>query len=159
MYPMLRYLRIAWTAACGIAVLLLIMLWVRSFWRADALIRFDRMADLTILDPKGERSTVIESCGGRVFAIIRSPNSSCLVWGYESEEARPRYRRGVAWGRTKLGELWIDAPMYGAVCIMSALAAVPWVFHARMRFSVSTLLAATTAAAVIFGVIAWATRG
>jgi hypothetical protein len=32
---MLRYLRIAWSVTWGIACLLLIVLWVRSYWRTD----------------------------------------------------------------------------------------------------------------------------
>lgn len=32
----LRYLRITWTAFCGIACVLLILLWVRSYWIGDS---------------------------------------------------------------------------------------------------------------------------
>src|SRR5258705_12917811 len=31
----LRYLRIFWTVFCGIACMLLIVLWMRSYWRLD----------------------------------------------------------------------------------------------------------------------------
>ncbi len=33
MRPYLRYLRIGWTGLCVLAAVLLIALWVRSYWR------------------------------------------------------------------------------------------------------------------------------
>jgi hypothetical protein len=47
-----RKLRIAWAVACGIACVLLVVLWVRSYWRND-LVRLQTAPPLHVNSERG----------------------------------------------------------------------------------------------------------
>jgi hypothetical protein len=97
-----RKLRIAWSVGCGIACVLLIALWVRSY--SDSLM---------------------------------------AVWGSHY------YFFGngmVAYGRLRE----VAVPLWSAVAITAAASAAPWF---RWRFTLRTLLIATTLIAVVLGTI------
>src|SRR4051794_36897373 len=59
-----RLLRIAFSITCGIACVLLIVLWVRSYWRFDIILRFSPNS-----------AAEIRSNGGTVYVYYESPPS------------------------------------------------------------------------------------
>ncbi len=133
MHRFLRYLRIAFSATCGIACVLLIVLWVRSYWWMDS-------------------TGYLTSVQGKLFVqeylIINSPTGSAF-----------RGPCGITSLPTGWGFVPIDGgvtlPIWSLVVPMAILAAVPWI---RWRFSLRTLLIATTLVAVVLGLIVWLVR-
>jgi hypothetical protein len=142
-----RKLRIVWSVFCGIACVLLIVLWVRSYWWVD--IVNARLADT--------RSLQAISCYGK-FAVIVAHYSG--YWHYECSPSS-----GYAWriaecrkfsfirlvprtsGRQELAVSY-------HLCLLSTaiLSGVSWL---RWRYGLRTLLIATTLVAVVLGIIVW----
>jgi hypothetical protein len=116
-----RKLRIAWSVGCGIACVLLIVLWVRSYGDTDPI----EFIGVPIWSLKGT-------------LIAYDPVPKPMILGQNE---------------IVLGNEWIELaiwqPMAGAI----AFALVPWL---RWRFSLRTLLIATTLIAIVLGVIAYA---
>ena len=140
-----RKLRIAFSAVCGVLCLLLIVLWVRSYWHVDVLQK-----------PSTSRLFIISSSKGRLayFENRASPQSTM-----PPEEIAPIIDNFIlraaklilGFGRVRglrIPPLWF-APYWFPVLISGVLATVPWL---RWRFSLRTLLIATTLVAVVLGV-------
>jgi hypothetical protein len=152
-----RKLRIAWSVAWGLLCLLLIVLWVRSYWWID----YNYMR----LRPMSKSHITFWSMQG-----------ACWI-GVESNVVNPpiRFSRGVvsveSWLRRigssghDLNELWppLDLRTQGllkfsywfSASIVAATGVAPWL---RMRFSLRTLLIAMTLAAVGLGLAAYTLR-
>jgi hypothetical protein len=156
-FPMrYRKLRIAWSVVWGVACVLLIALWVRSYWWADEL-----------RNPAG---TVAMSVQGKVHfsgAAEFYPHEQLgngtyylgmNLWLYhiliERRPSAAAYRHGyiVNSPTTK-----IVLPYLLIVGTTIFLAAAPWI-RLSSRFSLRTLLIATTLVAVVLGLIVWAAR-
>jgi hypothetical protein len=159
---MLRKLRIAFLAMCGILCLLLIALWVRSYWRWD-----------TAEGHVGKTEIRLYSASGH----LRLDVSTWDMWG-----PGPRWdfkSRIIDYGPVGLNPLNSDDPlnrdsgfnymMNGVFNLSSCryrsfawmpfwvplsltvmLAAIPWFFW---RFSLRTLLIATTLVAAALGLL------
>jgi hypothetical protein len=155
-----RKLRIAWSVGCGILCLLLIVLWVRSYWWWDG-------------------------CHGPIPGVCYTTNNSLQGqlsfgfsgffnskdWGWGSAEASEQDRRN--WLRQVLGyepafgfciskpviaspsQLIIFVPHWFAVLSAACLAVVVWL---PRRFSLRTLLIATTLVATLLGLAVYAAR-
>ena len=144
---MLKYLRIGVTALGLTACVLLIALWVRSYWWVD-------VADL--------RRVEIESAAGAIqFAYWGSYMPE--TWNLESfriEGPIPieKLLSLPTWG-------WHDSvvsdsavvtfPHWFPILVLGVIATLPWTSWSR-RFSLRTLLIATTLIAVGLGVIVMA---
>ena len=121
-----RNLRIAFSATCLIACVLLIALWVRSyskmgfyaFWGRNF---FIRNGNVTVDDTWVEKN---------------------LRWF------------GAQRVKTPTGT-WPAIPFWLPTLFVGVLAGVPWL---RYRFSLRTLLIATTLIAMVLGVIVWSVR-
>jgi uncharacterized membrane protein len=68
-----RYLRILWTVICGIACVLLIALWVRSYKTVDEL--HGRLL--------GQQSLLVGSKKGFLAAIVFQSDASTIDWQWE----------------------------------------------------------------------------
>jgi hypothetical protein len=150
---MLKYLRFAVTALSLTTCVLLVALWVRSyFWRDIA----------SVISPAG-REYVLGSFRGIVsYASVGIPNTpSSLMWNYECRPTdqvghvlsihRPEYKVfGFAYRGT--GGLRIVLPYWIPTFMTAALAVLPWLIWST-RFSLRTLLITTTLVAVVLGVI------
>jgi hypothetical protein len=147
-----RKLRIAWSVGCGIACVLLIVLWVRSYWWQDILRKgipaisnsgfYSGLGTLKIgfrwqpLDPIFQPPPTLET----------HPFTPALL-------AKVAGTGGFGTHRTR-STLTIRFPHWFAVFVIGVVAAVPWV----RRFTLRTLLIATTLAAMVLGLIAYASR-
>ena len=156
-----RKLRIAWSVACGILCLLLIVLWVRSVNTFEG-------AQGTILpqtNPDGTRSATH-------LTIHSFDNVLSVIWA--TDRTRTRFPPWCSWSRTdqlyreswkltygyhdgNLGGIQYQAPYWLLVAVASALASLQWVPIPK-RFSLRTSLIATTLLAVILGLAIATTR-
>ena len=69
----------------------------------------------------------------------------------------PRVERGF-YRLQKPGLLAVGMPHWFPLLILIAFATMPWVRYVGWRFSLRTLLIATTIIAVVLGLIVWAAR-
>ena len=139
---LIRGLRIAFSAACLIACVLLIALWVRSYWWVDA----------TNFSPDAIVSVKGNICVDEMILMLRDPSNPSLTpishfWGYS-----------FATGGSIEGEAGLTIPYWILVLAIAALgliAGAPWI---NWHFSLRTLLIATTLVAVVLGLLVWAAR-
>ena len=148
-----RKLRVGWLIACGGACVLLIALWLQSYFRVNKLWR----------PTATNNGWMVWMFRGRVFARgglgMRGPNE--LQWalsrgGDEAPVDRSKPVLGFAFGPR-----YYSMPIWFAALIPGVLAAFPWVLSSipwSKRFSLRTLLIATTLVAVVLSVAVYATR-
>jgi hypothetical protein len=150
----LRYFRIAFSATCGIACVLLVVLWVRSYWWQDVCsVSVPSSQRLVVMSMEGKLSFRInDSHINRFFSyktysvdVVFANLSRESGMSVEQLKKRPRdYSRS-----------FLVASHCVAVIGSAALAAFPWL---RWRFSLRTLLIAMTLIAVVLGAVVWMTR-
>ena len=146
-----RGVKIAWTAFWCVATLLLAVLWVRSYWHGDG-IETQRL----------HKRWLIALAGGG-FSIgwgESTYGSDDRAWGYIHEQPHDSHLPPSFFGfRCELvpGNSSVVGPYWFPIAITAALAAVPWLPRSA-RFSLRSLLIATTLVAVALGLIVWASR-
>ena len=149
-----RKLRIALSVGWGLACVLLIVLWVRSYWWYDVLYgRFSNAVNIQI-----------GSCRGNV-GYTRVNDGSVIRWGtktYSMEDWDARGGVNGKWlGYIHGGTLQlltiadVGVPHWFLMLVFMALTAAPWYRQIRWRFSLRTLLIATSLVAVVLGLIVW----
>jgi hypothetical protein len=147
-----RKLRIAWSVAWGLLVLLLVVLWVRSYSYRDGF--WGRISD-----PIGFR--VSSSAGSIHVAELR--HLGIVAWQPTIREALPDASRPqpifgkFQFSQNGLGS-YTSVPYWFILLTVTLFGAAPWVAACRFRFSLRTLLIATTLVAVAFGLMVWAIR-
>jgi hypothetical protein len=146
MRKLLGYLRIAFSTVCGIACVLAIALWVRSFSYWDN-------AALRI----GSKAIHPISAGGRIIIWIQ-PTTVNWRFRLDTDPISIHHSDSGARGPWLSIGFWPSGPtIWVAHCVLvmvaGACAIIPW---CPVRFSLRTLLIATTATAAIFGMILWA---
>ena len=145
---LLRYLRIGFSVGCGILCLLLIVLWVRSYWYVETVLcKFSDDALIAVLSQPGALGFGIageESI--EPWIVFRQPSTE-----WRRQHADDRWRK-QSWGGFYFNDATIIAPTW-FWCLMAApLAVLPWLQWSN-RFSLRTLLIATTLVAVVLGAI------
>ena len=130
---------------CGILCLLLIALWVRSYWVQDVVWGWF---------PFPGYLQINSTCGD--IKIIANAEKQKAIWRYTSRVAEDR---GPRWffkleQHARFG-WWLDVtlPHFFLLFTLAGAASFPWVQSSR-RFSLRTLLLATTLVAVGLGAIA-----
>jgi hypothetical protein len=142
----LKYLRIAMTALSLTACVLLIALWVRSYHRCEYLYH-----------GKGQHLTIFGSNAGSAY-LLRKP----------LPQLRPRLNRSWKYNDTAVdrtmnsyqrasGEIFIRVPYMALIALFMTAACSCWIRWSR-RFSLRTLLIATTLVAVALAAIVYASR-
>jgi hypothetical protein len=140
-----RKLRIAWSAFWGLACVLLIVLWVRSYWWADMYHLSSTRVQLGVLSVRGclafnSGSTNFNpgyqsvTAGALVLESIEEP----ILWFHY----RPRPLPPILY-----------VPIWPLPMILMVIAVASWF---RNRFTIRTLLIATTLVAVVLGLIVYA---
>jgi hypothetical protein len=153
-----RKLRIVFSAICGIACVLLIALWVRSYWIADGF---------------AGSSWRVVSLRGELMVLTSNDNTGTgsFVSGYASEEineefdrwnivhtATPTWNVFFARGATLPSWFHIVGFKFLTLSVIFFVAALsPWI-HWSKRFGLRTLLIATTLVAVLLGLVVYAAR-
>jgi hypothetical protein len=140
---MLKYLRIAFSAVCGILCLLLAILWVRSYWWYDG-----------VFFPGPHR---IDSAQGRIFfdEHFRATGPLRVTQTYHLGDVRYQGQNPIKVGALMPVGVGRSIPHWLLLMAVSALVAVTWI---RWRFSLRTLLIATMLIAVVLGAIVYAVK-
>jgi hypothetical protein len=146
-----RKLRIAWTLFCGIACVLLCVLWVRSYWwREQIEIRQSSLI-----------SCAAYANGELVFVTNPVPVTIRGGWSFRRDpasEAEPPPGESIpAFCFSTQGVFTLAVPFWFAALSAAVCAALPHVRWSK-RFTLTTLLIATTVVAVVLGGIVWAVR-
>ena len=146
-----RKLRIVFSAICGIACVLLIVLWVRSYWWVD--IGFFKVTKGVFLYGGSMPGTF----GFHIYPEEYVPTG---MWHQSAEKWRRALHEREGMGL--LGTFRIDTeqvlvPYWFWLLIPVAVAVVSWLPW-RGRFSLRALLLATTLVAVVLGLVCYAVR-
>ena len=145
-----RKLRIAWSVGWGVVCLLLFVLWAQSYYRTDIFYVVDKSLLYT---------TLTSSCGTAYLVrwdrsrsdLESSALSPTQGWEHSSYRWPWKTPPSFAWSPT--AKKWtIQLPTLPLVVPFILAAAIPWL---RWRFSLRTLLIATTLVAVVLGLIVW----
>lgn len=142
-----RKLRIAWSVGWGMACVLLIVLWVRSYRGSDVAYRQTTTT-----------RTVFSSALG-VIGVSRSNFEAVLpAWGWNRIELMPAFPVSKWEFRSDNNGTRLRFPHRLPIAVSMVLAVAPWIRQLRWHFTLRTLLIATTLVAVVMGLIVWARR-
>ena len=145
----LRSLRIAWSTTCGLAAVLLICLWVRSYWWLDN-VNFSKT-----------RTRVVQSFEGVISLHLRpiftEPGLTSLPYTeWASPEKRDNHNKALRWYAGQRGSgVALVFPHWFTATLLSVGSVILWL---GWRFSLRSLLITTTLVAIVLGLITWATR-
>jgi hypothetical protein len=159
-----RKLRIAWSVVWGAVALLLIGLWVRSYWWQDTL--HVNYAGRDTPNYTGTKSVNLISAQGRI-AVTNKPmrwapriatdhskiSDTFQPFDYTDDFGNApsaTWLRVMRW--SKPSHTSVELPNWFLAPCFSALAMAPWL---RWRFSLRTLLIATMLIAAVLGLIVW----
>jgi hypothetical protein len=156
-----RKLRIAWSVGWGIVAVVLCVLWMRSYTWGDNLMipvsqssafRFSSGNGILLmkLDERPKKST-----GWHYGRISMIQMQQLRTWFIERGGPAPIVNTVNRWG---INGHTVRAPHWFFVLLLAAFGAAPWIGR-RRRFSLRTLLVATTLVAVLLGLIVYAVRG
>jgi hypothetical protein len=151
----IRYLRIAFSVVCVILCLLLIALWIRSYNHNDVLRKNTRLRILFLNSWKGRLT---------YWPSVWEPNPRVPLTNYAEAVdeiiqggSHPVLGFGIVYTHGGLNDTIVFAPYWFPVLSFAVLAAIAW-FPWQRRFSLRTLLIATTLMAVALGTIVWSSR-
>ena len=144
-----RKLRIAWSVAWGVVAVLSVALWVRSYWRFDGL-WWKIPVSISVTSTRGNLyfNEVFEFDDHVPALAVRPIERNVLGFVFRFASAFDRDVKNLR-GTGRGGSM----PYLVALFVSTILAALPW-FPFR-RFSLRTLLIATTLVAVGLGLIVW----
>ena len=145
---MLKYLRIAVTALGLTACVLLIALWVRSYGSWDRCFRTGK-----------NHGWQLNSMLGHVVLVVAEPPKEFIPFFIAHLSTEGRFQGefdknilGFYFERTPQG-MELDVPYWFMVLTGMAVTTAPWIRHLGWRFSLRTLLIATTLVAVVLGIV------
>jgi hypothetical protein len=149
-----RKLRIGWSVVWGMLAVLLIVLWVRSYsWCDNVVGPLGATRSFCIWSDKGHLG--ISLVPQRLQSLADGgPWASGHAW---MGDASPRDYGSSPWLPSWSTENYVVAPIWLLEPLIVAIAALPWI-HWSKRFSVRTLIIATTLVAVVLGLIVYAVR-
>lgn len=147
-------LRIAVSVFLGLMIVALAVLWVRSYWKAD-FINIERAPI---------RYVAGSAFGSIAFSIQTPPNAPFpFVLSFESlaatEDGRKQFESFGRFGFARLNtsyERMIAMPTWLPIASLVAFGIATWLPFSR-RFSLRTLLIATTVIAIVLGLVVWTT--
>jgi hypothetical protein len=142
-----RKLRIAWSVGWGAIVLFLVVCWVRSNWYVDEFwISRSAKHGLGVISANNCASVAIQQRDG-------APSE--YIVGYSQIELKelqePQARTFLGFAAARDGDLsFVNVPYWILVTCLATLGMAPRI---RWRFSLRTLLIATTLVAVVLGLV------
>jgi hypothetical protein len=160
-----RWLRITWTVCCGIAVVLLVALWVRSYWRTDIIRLATKKQVFSYLSSYGEIGLELAKNAGTPYWITTSKriyiDSSAKMNSWEPDRGHPLMNlcgfrlRNYLLSSHSSRIFDFSLPFWFVFIAGIIFATLPWVrwslqFGLRTALIITTLLAVATAFAVAF---------
>ncbi len=141
--------RIAWSVVCGIACVLLLMLWVRSYWWSDG---------VRIPHPPSELAQLKSYKCSLHYYDGHYSGKPVNGWRFFSRRDRPVELHLATpifgeWLFDAAGPIRVSVPHWLFILVCATLATAPWVRSLPSHFSLRTLLFATTLVAVVLGLI------
>ena len=143
----LRKLRIAWSVFCGLACVLLIVLWVRSYWWTDSIWRYTPTSGTRIDSLYGKIIIKVASVAGAVPAVEVDANSYKNSLPTETAFIRMKFYVGFL-RRPEPNGFDLFIPYWSPVSAFATVGTLSWI---PWRFSLRTLLIATTLTAAVLG--------
>ncbi len=148
----LRTLRITWSVVWGVGTILLFVLWLRSYEKTEVLERTsENEIGTDIVSESGTLSFSREDL--RRFESFLPPEPH--GWRYQEYERsfeRKVSRFAFAWNDAKME---VRVPYWYPFVFFTIAAVLPWI---SWKFSLRTLLAATTLVAVVLGAVVYSMR-
>jgi hypothetical protein len=149
-----RKLRIAWSAVWTLACVLMVLLWARSYWRYDRVAKFERNQMATSLDSGSAIITFARLDYSKISPVPMEPYD----WRWEgnqpiTEDSPEITGPSFQWSRERVGSA-VSFPHWFPAIEFAALAAILWIPWSN-KFSLRTLLIATTLVAVVLGLVVW----
>ena len=135
-----RYIRIAVTALSLTACLLLIALWVRSYWWVDAVYVAHTY-----------------SAGSIQGDVYMMPGISNSMPAHVVEHDIGQIRIRSIWNSNGKTVLSVDGRAVPIWALIASIAIFAMLFWLRWRFSLRTLLIATTVMAILLGAVVYST--
>jgi hypothetical protein len=154
-----RKLRIASSVTCGISCVLLIAWWVRSYSARDVtnFVVGGTHLHIGVTSLKGEVAVAFDEWLGDphpwIFRSVSNPENMVSV--FSSVKGKPPLSWLAFRWQFKPNLVVFVLPYWFLVLLSAILAAVPWI---RWKFSLRTLLIATTLVAVVSSAIVYAMR-
>jgi hypothetical protein len=157
-----RSLRIAWSVAWGLVAVLLVALWVRSYWKLDG-ISGDRGSEFIYFDvfmgrAYYSRSSQEASLPARPqipWHFFDNPIVDTDLTPRVSDSTGSHHFMGSGWNVFANG--WeISLALWWPVLISGVLATAAWT-RQKWQFSLRTFLIAMTLVAAVLGLIVWLT--
>ena len=153
-----RKLRIAWSIACGLMAVLLGVLWARSYSHSDSIWRVSQSRPSVPLlhtrfsSNSGALSWTHEDGLYSLSLQVATRDS----WQYSAGSAAKYIPHRFQWHKSPT-RAFISIPHWFAIAVLTSLALLTfhW-FH--WRFSLRTLLIATTLVAILLGILAYVTN-
>jgi hypothetical protein len=146
-----RKLRIAWSVLWGLACVLLIVLWVRSYTWLEGI-------DIPIAT---NRALQFGSLPGAFAVALRTVPEEFKVVRRPVEEWRKLHKGPSQWWGGMMRSQSTKAvylPFWLLVSCAAIFAAVPWKGQLRDRFSLRTLLIVMTFFGLLLGLVVYASR-
>jgi hypothetical protein len=141
-----RKLRITWSVMWGTLAVLLCVLWVRSYYVHDFIFKNRTPALVTMTGSNGGTVYFVRS------AIWSGPVVPLYGWNYGYGEANGSHY-ALTWTAGAGGGPAVFLPHCFVATVVTATATVAW--YASRRFTLRTLLIATTVVAILMGAIVW----
>jgi hypothetical protein len=142
-----RKLRIAWSVTWGIAAVLLCVLWVRSYWWIDSMhIKLPDQRYFNSHSIRGSTQWVFFHSYPPEFHIELLESELVSTWLEGMDPV------GDELFHFKFTRMRVHLPHWALIVAFGAQATVPWI---PWRFSLRTLLIATTLVAVVLGIVVW----
>jgi hypothetical protein len=163
----LRRLRIAVTAVSGTLCLLLIALWMRSYWRADELTLASRLrltsiyghiqyVTAPILFEKPWDYLSWRPSKGEIRAVTKT--EAMLNDLDKKKIAHLSAVLGIGGPSVRPSAAWLGSvPYWSVVCVAATLTIAIWIPWSN-RFSLRTLLLTTTLVAILLGTVVYALK-
>lgn len=152
-------LKIAFSAVCVIACVLLAIMWARSYQRND----------IAVGPASKSSSVLLSSYGGRMSIIVQP--ATITRWHYLSRAKKVAAISSASVGggvvlASRLFAIRCDSKNYKfaslpytyPVLLACTFAASPWIRQLNWRFSLRTMLVATTFVAAVLGLITYMAR-
>src|SRR5262245_18068408 len=147
---LIRGLRIAWSVWWGILCVLLIGLWMRSYYVGDVVLwSVTKWSGFQFTSMEGEltgRRCSLDGAGHQ--GSMNFPN---WLWQTTRDGMFGPTEHGFDFRRW----FYIALPYWSPVVISAAFVAAPWLVGRGHRFTLRTLLIATTLIAVVLGLVVW----